>query len=96
MDSEVYPISKDTMEGTGEELFDHIAQCLAVFIKDRNIESECLPLGFTFSFPCRQKGLAVGELISWTKVRFIMSDNVYLSPSSFALLSGNVAWRHFT
>ena len=82
MDSEVYPISKETMEGTGEELFNHIAQCLAVFIKDRNIESECLPLGFTFSFPCRQKGLAVGELISWTKVRFIIGV-VYLSPSSF-------------
>ena len=35
--------------------------------KDRGIDKEILPLGFTFSFPCRQKGLAVGELITWTK-----------------------------
>ena len=31
------------------------------------MDKETLPLGFTFSFPCRQKGLAVGELITWTK-----------------------------
>ena len=55
------------MEGSGEGLMDHIAECLAKFAKDRGIDQEVLPLGFTFSFPCRQKGLAVGELISWTK-----------------------------
>ena len=26
-----------------------------------------LPLGFTFSFPCKQEGLAVGRLVRWTK-----------------------------
>ena len=67
MDSQVYAISKDIMEGTGEGLFDHIAECLAIFTKDRGIEKEILPLGFTFSFPCRQIGLDVGELITWTK-----------------------------
>jgi len=40
---------------------------LATFAKDRGIDKQVLPLGFTFSFPCRQKGLAVGELITWTK-----------------------------
>ena len=67
MDSEVYAISKEMMEGSGEALMDHIAECLAFFAKDRKIDDQVLPLGFTFSFPCRQKGLAVGELISWTK-----------------------------
>ena len=67
MDSEIYAISKEIMEGSGEGLMDHIAECLAKFAKDRGIDQEVLPLGFTFSFPCRQKGLAVGELISWTK-----------------------------
>ena len=67
MDSEIYAISKEIMEGSGEGLMDHIAECLAEFAKDRGIDQEVLPLGFTFSFPCRQKGLAVGELISWTK-----------------------------
>ena len=68
MDSQVYAIAKEIMEGSGVDLFDHIAACLASFMKDRKIEKEILPLGFTFSFPCKQKGLAVGELISWTKV----------------------------
>jgi hexokinase len=26
-----------------------------------------LPLGFTFSFPCKQEGLSVGRLTTWTK-----------------------------
>ena len=67
MDSKVYPISQEIMRGDGDGLFDHIAECLANFIKDRKLDTQVLPLGFTFSFPCRQKGLAVGELISWTK-----------------------------
>jgi hypothetical protein len=28
MDSQVYAVSKETMEGSGAELFDHIADCL--------------------------------------------------------------------
>ena len=35
MDSQVYAISKEIMEGPGEGLFDHIAECLAVFAKGR-------------------------------------------------------------
>lgn len=53
--------------GTGEELFDHIASCLASFVKDREIGDEKLPLGFTFSFPCAQEGLAKARLVKWTK-----------------------------
>ena len=67
MDSKVYSISQALMLGPGEKLFDYIAECLAHFTKDRKISHEILPLGFTFSFPCRQKGLDVGELIGWTK-----------------------------
>jgi hexokinase len=26
-----------------------------------------LPLGFTFSFPCEQEGLAKAKLVKWTK-----------------------------
>jgi len=67
MDSEIFAVPKSIMEGHGSELFDHIASCLANFIKSRNIGDVVLPLGFTFSFPCKQIGLAKGELISWTK-----------------------------
>ena len=30
----------------------------------------CLPLGFTFSFPCSQTALAAAQLHHWTKVNY--------------------------
>jgi hexokinase len=53
--------------GSGEELFDHIADCLRDFVVDRELQGEVLPLGFTFSFPCEQEGLAKARLVKWTK-----------------------------
>ena len=52
MDSEVYAISQQIMEGSGDQLFDHIAKCLADFVTDRNLQNETkkLPLGFTFRY----------------------------------------------
>ena len=73
MESKVYTMQQDITQGAGEELFDYIAECLASFMKEQGIENEVLPLGFTFSFPCEQKGLASGELIRWTK-GFTASD----------------------
>lgn len=55
------------MLGSGEQLFDHIAACLAKFTKEEQVQSETLPLGFTFSFPLTQKGLTKGYLERWTK-----------------------------
>ena len=49
------------------QLFDHIAQCIAEFMKTHSLVGKKLPLGFTFSFPCKQEGLAVGRLVTWTK-----------------------------
>merc|ERR1719464_1044770 len=46
---------------------DHIAKCLSDFVFDRELQDEVLPLGFTFSFPCEQEGLARGRLVKWTK-----------------------------
>lgn len=54
MDSDIYEIPEEIRTGTGKELFDHIAQCLADFIKKNKLGTIVLPLGFTFSFPCRQ------------------------------------------
>merc|ERR1719278_2313738 len=67
MDSKIFAIPADIMTGLGTELFDHIASCLAEFVKDRKLETETLPLGFTFSFPCKQEGLAKASLVRWTK-----------------------------
>lgn len=65
--SEIFAIPASLMTGTGDALFDHIAKCLAEFTKAHKIEDHVLPLGFTFSFPCRQVGLTKGMLIKWTK-----------------------------
>ena len=67
MDSQIFSIDQNLMVGTGEALFDHIASCLASFVKERNLEDEILPLGFTFSFPLIQDGLTKGRLAQWTK-----------------------------
>ena len=49
------------------QLFDHIASCIAEFMRIHNLVGKSLPLGFTFSFPCKQEGLAIGRLVQWTK-----------------------------
>lgn len=49
------------------QLFDHIAECIFKFMKDHELLGKKLPLGFTFSFPCRQAGLNKAILTTWTK-----------------------------
>ncbi|XP_070493694.1 hexokinase type 2-like isoform X2 [Chironomus tepperi] len=67
MQSKIYAIPQSIMLGSGTQLFDHIAECLANFIKEHKLQNERLPLGFTFSFPLKQLGLTKGFLIRWTK-----------------------------
>lgn len=67
MKSKIYAIPQSLMLGTGTQLFDHIAQCLALFVNDLKLQDEVLPLGFTFSFPLTQYGLTRGNLVRWTK-----------------------------
>jgi len=67
MKSKIYAIPQSIMLGSGTQLFDHIAECLANFMKEHNVGQERLPLGFTFSFPLAQKGLTKGILERWTK-----------------------------
>ena len=67
MDSEAFVMPKDIMTGTGTALFDHIAECLSGSLYKWNKKHLELPLGFTFSFPCRQEGVASGVLVKWTK-----------------------------
>nr|APP18137.1 hexokinase 1 [Anisakis simplex] len=55
------------MHGTGEQLFDFIANCLADFLIEKGIDQAGLPLGFTFSYPCDQTGLRSARLLRWTK-----------------------------
>ncbi|XP_019954385.1 hexokinase-1 [Paralichthys olivaceus] len=67
MHNKIYAIPLEVMQGTGEELFDHIVQCISDFLDYMGMKNTCLPLGFTFSFPCRQTSLDAGILVTWTK-----------------------------
>ncbi|KAM9313107.1 hexokinase-3 [Gastrophryne carolinensis] len=67
MISKTFTLSNEVIQGTGEQLFDHIVDCITDFQKANNLQGKKLPLGFTFSFPCRQTSLDQGILISWTK-----------------------------
>lgn len=67
MESQIYKMPSHIMTGPGEKLFDHIALCMAEFLKRVDIKDKVLPVGFTFSFPCRQEGLDKATLMAWTK-----------------------------
>ncbi|KAF8782248.1 hexokinase-2-like [Argiope bruennichi] len=67
MTSKIYEIPQSVMNGSGEALFDHIAKCLEDHLEYLGLHKQVLPLGFTFSFPCIQKGLTNAVLVSWTK-----------------------------
>ncbi|XP_005078347.1 hexokinase-2 [Mesocricetus auratus] len=67
MENQIYAIPEDIMRGSGTQLFDHIAECLANFMDKLQIKAKKLPLGFTFSFPCHQTKLDESFLVSWTK-----------------------------
>ncbi|XP_060106979.1 hexokinase-2 isoform X1 [Heteronotia binoei] len=67
MENQIYAIPEDLMRGSGGQLFDHIAECLASFMDQLQIKDQKLPLGFTFSFPCYQTKLDESILVTWTK-----------------------------
>uniref|UniRef100_H2RZL7 hexokinase n=1 Tax=Takifugu rubripes TaxID=31033 RepID=H2RZL7_TAKRU len=67
MHNKIYAIPLEVMQGTGEELFDHIVQCISDFLDYMGMKNTRLPLGFTFSFPCQQTSLDAGILVTWTK-----------------------------
>ncbi|NXC48671.1 HXK2 protein, partial [Penelope pileata] len=63
----IFEMPEDIPHGTGEALFDFIAQCVKNFLQEIGSPQHRLPLGFVFPFSCRQTGLDKGELISWSK-----------------------------
>ncbi|XP_027722962.1 hexokinase-3 isoform X1 [Vombatus ursinus] len=65
--NQVFSIPESVTQGTGQQLFDHIVDCIVDFQKEHGLSGQTLPLGFTFSFPCKQVGLDQGILLSWTK-----------------------------
>ncbi|KAF8543846.1 hexokinase [Trichophaea hybrida] len=67
-----YRLPEEIKSGTGEQLFDYIAECVKQFLianhEDEDIsELKDLYLGFTFSYPCTQDAIDHGVLQRWTK-----------------------------
>ncbi|MGQ4828654.1 hypothetical protein, partial [Enterococcus faecalis] len=53
--------------GHGRFLFDFIAEHVVSFAIKHHLAGVRIALGFTFSFPLQQHGLAEGTLVRWTK-----------------------------
>jgi len=63
-----FELTEDLIKGTGEQLFNFIAGCIAAFLNEQGIlASQQNNLGFTFSFPINQTAIAQGSLVVWTK-----------------------------
>lgn len=65
---EKFVLKKKQITGKANVLFDFIASCLKKFSREQNIRrEEKISVGFTFSFPVQQTGIARGRLLHWTK-----------------------------
>jgi len=61
-------LGEKIIAGTARELFDFIADCVKDLIQSGGGDKKGTDgLGFTFSFPIKQTGIASGILIHWTK-----------------------------
>ncbi|KAI6200530.1 Phosphotransferase [Aphelenchoides besseyi] len=62
-----YLVSNAIMKGTGEQLFNFIVNCLQKFLREFELESANLPIGFVFSYPCELLSIRSARLLWWTK-----------------------------
>nr|XP_027203292.1 hexokinase-like [Dermatophagoides pteronyssinus] len=67
IDSSIETIPTEIFHGTGEQLFDFIAEFIIEFAFRNKLTGERIALGFSFSFPSIQKGIAEATLVTWTK-----------------------------
>lgn len=63
-----FALRKRDIASTGKRLFKFLAGSVKTFIKEKRINRlGHIDLGFTFSFPVNQTGIASGTLVMWTK-----------------------------
>jgi len=55
------------MTSTAHQVFDFIAEAVEEALVDDGDDPASRRLGYTFSFPVHQTGIAAGTLINWTK-----------------------------
>jgi len=51
----------------GTQLFDFLAANIAIFVKEKKVEKDNLPMGIAFAFALNKLALDVGILVAWTK-----------------------------
>lgn len=62
-----FQVPENVKKSAGNAVFQYIVNCIAEFLGKEGITKSNLPLGFTFSFPCEQRGLTSAILTRWTK-----------------------------
>ena len=65
-----YRFPEELKQGTADELWEYIVDCLQAFIDANHTEGrsmKTLPLGFTFSYPAHQDYIDPAVLQRWTK-----------------------------
>lgn len=62
-----FKLDKKHTTGSGDMFFGFIADCIKSFLIKNNDLGKTRSLGFTFSFPVKQTGIASGDLVCWTK-----------------------------
>lgn len=62
-----FMVPNPIMKGTGQQLFNYIVNCLQKFLKEYNLESANLAIGFVFSYPCELVSIRSARLLWWTK-----------------------------
>ena len=63
-----FVLDKEHITGSAELFFDFLAKSVKIFLKKRKLyKAAPIDLGFTFSFPIKQTGIAGGILLCWTK-----------------------------
>ncbi|NLA40589.1 MAG: hypothetical protein GX874_04135 [Smithella sp.] len=61
-------VPESVMRGSGEALFDFLAEGVAVFLEEHRLDrKQHRDLAFTFSFPVAQSAVNAGVLLNWTK-----------------------------
>lgn len=76
------------------KLFDHIVTCISDFLDYMGIKGARLPLGFTFSFPCKQTSLdAVSSLGSFESASVLLPGFSAFMASTWHLQEGHTRGR---
>ncbi|XP_061469393.1 hexokinase-3 [Rhineura floridana] len=62
-----FAITEKIINGSGEQLFEFLAQCVAMFLGGLDISVKYYPLGFCFPFRCEHVTINQCKLIKWSK-----------------------------